>query len=1308
MAIPAISPLGGISSPFGSDTGRSSFTSVVAANKKKKQQATELQRLQLALAATMQDENKSFVETLKDAPGNLLSNTKSAVFGTLDILSRPGQFTVGLLLGGEESRRAGGGAIAQLKAGWAQGVKGFKGEEVNLFGNYLLKRGVLVHHSTTRAVVGFGGDVALDPLTYVGGIGVATKIGRIGGTGARRIKNGDEIRGAADNGLDDLADPDTAAKYLHESALDAADFSTGRVEAMKAAFRKGGESQHAGGYSSQSFLALEGAEDAIRITGAKNIDDAKHALGTQRGAAGQQQLEVLEEMTDAAFTGYQKTVAKAAQMSIALPFASKNVNFGRAVRDGRIILNPTHIGGRRVAPLMPSLDRVASGNGILAGFPAVGALSRRLAESSGSIVPGLGRRADHALEMAAKHTTELHQKRITEFINGRFKGVAAAINKKQKDEAVDYYGQQGAVKGVEEADTILLDEAHLRKGVESGKIVEEQAEFIRAWHDVVEELRKGDELWGVKFDWSTSDSVRKVVTKKVGVAADGTPVTRSVITGGRGYIPHVYTPSGRQLATIQDRLVSGDVWWSKPKNFKSTPAEIKKAAEAGQLGKVSLANIETDSMRILAIRARSSAAKRVNRNLERHLADKVGIPVRMPDPARVAAVSREAAELTGKQERLVGQLTDEHRERELRNLMRNKEQDLVDEIAAEGANTANKLKKNKIEHGSKPNAAASRASISRGSAARLEKLNRRLDQVRARDFEGQDLKRAIADMNKREAKRFRQFNRNERRLTQIKNKDLPDALNAKPNKGFDEGYVELGGLKNQTGQRVAIPKELASSWRRYSAVFDNTEEVVGGFAQFYNKQMSRWKVLVTAVNLGYRFRNTMTDMWNAYIAGMPLRQMPVHGAGAMKDMMQAWMHVQKNLGETSSKRYRTMENFGLKPSAESAALIDEAFRLGVSSGLFGGDVATQARKYELASSAKARFKKGRVGSAYAEAMLTFNRNAENWGRLMHYRYRRLTLGESPSEAARTVRIAHFDYEDLTDFERNVGKKIFPFYTWTRKNIPYQIRQVFQYPGRVNTFPKAAREFTAAAEQDDEKDFTGIAGAPEWVNERFGFRIPGGAPGVARFVAPQLGIQDLSKLDDPGGAFAEMLTPAIKIPLEAKLNRSLLTGAPIQGTHPRNPVKLDFMGVNAAPFVQKAGAAASKILPFLPDPDIGQTQRLVGDEQVSGLGINPYWSWLFGQAPPTNFFFNTRAEIKQKQARMDHAGIISYVGGIKFIDVEQETEALIRRINFQEEASRHIRGLRDEDTLEEVERQDLSDYNRRLQEILLGGDKDATE
>jgi hypothetical protein len=60
----------------------------------------------------------------------------------------------------------------------------------------------------------------------------------------------------------------------------------------------------------------------------------------------------------------------------------------------------------------------------------------------------------------------------------------------------------------------------------------------------------------------------------------------------------------------------------------------------------------------------------------------------------------------------------------------------------------------------------------------------------------------------------------------------------------------------------------------------------------------------------------------------------------------------------------------------------------------------------------------------------------------------LQQGMAPDVAGRLTRAIHFDYTDLTPFERTVMRKLVPFYTFARKNLPAQIEMLASQPGKI--------------------------------------------------------------------------------------------------------------------------------------------------------------------------------------------------------------------------------------------------------------------
>ena len=61
-------------------------------------------------------------------------------------------------------------------------------------------------------------------------------------------------------------------------------------------------------------------------------------------------------------------------------------------------------------------------------------------------------------------------------------------------------------------------------------------------------------------------------------------------------------------------------------------------------------------------------------------------------------------------------------------------------------------------------------------------------------------------------------------------------------------------------------------------------------------------------------------------------------------------------------------------------------------------------------------------------------------------------------AANQVKEALFDYSDLSKFERNAMKRVMPFYTWTRKNFPVQLKHLILNPQRAEKLHLAKEQF----------------------------------------------------------------------------------------------------------------------------------------------------------------------------------------------------------------------------------------------------------
>ena len=165
-------------------------------------------------------------------------------------------------------------------------------------------------------------------------------------------------------------------------------------------------------------------------------------------------------------------------------------------------------------------------------------------------------------------------------------------------------------------------------------------------------------------------------------------------------------------------------------------------------------------------------------------------------------------------------------------------------------------------------------------------------------------------------------------------------------------------------------------------------------------------------------------------------------------------------------------------------------------------------------------------------------------------------GGSVEDGLERIAKSQFDYSELTEFERNVMQRFMPFYTWTRKNVPYQLQQLGKHPNKYNAVMNAKRNLEWGTEEEGY--------VPDYLLQPFGIRMPFTASGARVYSVPDLPFQDLLRYDptarqtgelgDPLYGvketlqnFAWQLSPIVKTPVEMAFQKKLAGyGAPFTG------------------------------------------------------------------------------------------------------------------------------------------------------------------
>lgn len=315
----------------------------------------------------------------------------------------------------------------------------------------------------------------------------------------------------------------------------------------------------------------------------------------------------------------------------------------------------------------------------------------------------------------------------------------------------------------------------------------------------------------------------------------------------------------------------------------------------------------------------------------------------------------------------------------------------------------------------------------------------------------------------------------------------------------------------------------------------------------YDKAQGGFKRVALATP-GFHIRNAIGDTAQAYVH-QPGQKLPGNMVRAGR-VLKAAGRIEKNQRALGTRP--SMGAGSLKTKRYGHVSYEEAAQKLIDAGAARSGYTSRELR-ELASSGSKTLKLPKSPAGVRRAFL----NREDLPRLATAIHA-LREGATYEEAAAKVAGAHFDYADLTPFERNVARRIMPFYTWTARNVPLQAKRLVTNPGKFAAYQKV-RENAAQLSQPDEIDPKTQALYKQL--EAAGVKLPGGwekyltayeqrnagVPvswkGHKFTVSAGLPLTDLNEL--PGmsgpGEYANkamsLVTPIVKDPLEFLYNYS---------------------------------------------------------------------------------------------------------------------------------------------------------------------------
>jgi hypothetical protein len=260
---------------------------------------------------------------------------------------------------------------------------------------------------------------------------------------------------------------------------------------------------------------------------------------------------------------------------------------------------------------------------------------------------------------------------------------------------------------------------------------------------------------------------------------------------------------------------------------------------------------------------------------------------------------------------------------------------------------------------------------------------------------------------------------------------------------------EIPGLKFEP----AVANQLTRSYKALT-----NQEEINKFLKVYDGAQNWWKMWSLGIRPAYHAKNTIGNLWNSYLGGLTTPK-PYGDAAAFQ------VKVAKNNLSGKIAGYPTDE------------LYDAMMTRGVfGQGQYGGDI-SRTLESQIAGGNRNPFTLA-TSNPILQGGFKLGQTIEDNARIALF-IDQLNKGASFDKAGNHVRKYLFDYGDVNPFEKDVLKRVMPFYTWSRKNIPLQLEALATQPDKINKINLAINNIQQAnqVEQPD------LAQVPSYIREQ---------------------------------------------------------------------------------------------------------------------------------------------------------------------------------------------------------------------------------
>ena len=300
----------------------------------------------------------------------------------------------------------------------------------------------------------------------------------------------------------------------------------------------------------------------------------------------------------------------------------------------------------------------------------------------------------------------------------------------------------------------------------------------------------------------------------------------------------------------------------------------------------------------------------------------------------------------------------------------------------------------------------------------------------------------------------------------------------------------------------------------------------------YDKFLKNWKAVNTLVAPSFHVQNSASNAFQSFLS---------IGSDALNPKS---IKLAKNILLTNDP-YQTVKISGKKYTyqklnrlAKKYGVIDENF----AAYDFGKDKPTRwelgQRNADLQKLSDVKWKDSPIWDSVLQTSTVVGSNIESIQR-MNLWIGRLKKGDDFEEATRKVDQFLFDYSDLTDFEQNIMKRVIPFYTFMRKNIPMELEAMLNTPSIFRNINYGIDEI-----QNMDENTVPENKRNEWRQDYIEIPYSRNLTDTSENIGinPQFPYQQLDRLDVD--KLIGSTSPLIKMPLEAYTGSYAYTGMDI--------------------------------------------------------------------------------------------------------------------------------------------------------------------